>query len=150
MDIFSEKMMDQILRKSQKTLAVEAKRDFWSIFWKPHAQTTREIHAERILRVEKTGYHKLQNLGLHLQQITKFLRSCWRRLTGRAEKLLAKVDLQHRSCWRRLTGAPKLLARLTGITEVAGEGLPGAPKWLAKLDLICASRRIIACSIQSH
>ena len=23
--------------------AMEAKRDFWSIFWKPHAQTTREI-----------------------------------------------------------------------------------------------------------
>ena len=50
----------------------------------------------------------------------------------------------------RLTGAPELLARLTGSDEVAGEGLPGAPKWLAKLDLICASRRIIACSIQSH
>ena len=77
--------MDQILRKSQKTLAVEAKRDFCSIFWKPHAQTTREIHEERILKVEKTGYHKLQIFGLHLQRITKSWRSCWRRLTGRAE-----------------------------------------------------------------
>ena len=35
-------------------------------------QKSREIHAEGILKVEKTGYHKLQNLGLHVQQITKF------------------------------------------------------------------------------
>ena len=46
----------------------------------------------------------------------------------------------------RLTGAPELLARLTRNTEVAGEGLPGAPRLPAKLDLKCASRRIIACS----
>ena len=77
-DVFSEKkMMDQILRKNQKTLAVEAKRDFWSIFWKPHAQTTREIHAERILKVEKTGYHKLQILELqHLKWRVFAVRKC--------------------------------------------------------------------------
>ena len=117
--------MDQILRKSQKTLAVEAKRDFWSIFWKPHAQKSREIHEERILKVEKTGYHKLQIFGATLTADHKVLakllakvdrtrRSCWRR-----------VDLQHRSCWRRLTGSAEV---------AAGEGLPGAPKLLAGSD----------------
>ena len=37
-----------------------------------HAQKTQELHTERILKVEKTGYRKLYMLGLQLQRITKF------------------------------------------------------------------------------
>ena len=37
-----------------------------------NAQSSRELHAEGILKVEKTGYHKQQLLGIQLQRITKF------------------------------------------------------------------------------
>ena len=37
-----------------------------------NAQTSQELHAEGILKVEKTGYRKLQNVGMQLQRITMF------------------------------------------------------------------------------